>query len=220
MKHRFLTVAAALLTLLTGIGTCAARTGDFPIRAFHLDFRTEVMTLDAMKSLVDRISERGINTLVMEWEAAFPFDKHATLSNASAFTREEVTSFIDYCEGRGVEVIPLQNCFGHCEYILRHERYRALREDPKDPSQVCPLKIAEATACFSELFAEVAALHPSKYFHIGADETYLLGLCGNCRAVADREGKSRLFVDYVKAMCDIVHRLGKTPVIWADIALT
>ena len=63
MKHRFLTVAAALLTLLTGIGTCAARTGDFPIRAFHLDFRTEVMTLDAMKSLVDRISERGINTV-------------------------------------------------------------------------------------------------------------------------------------------------------------
>lgn len=120
---------------------------------------------------------------------------------------------------RGVEVIPLQNCFGHCEYILQHERYRALREDPKDPSQVCPLKIAEATACFSELFAEVASLHPSKYFHIGADETYLLGLCGNCRAVADREGKSRLFVDYVKAMCDIVHRLGKTPVIWADIIL-
>lgn len=37
--------------------------------------------------------------------------------------------------------------------------------------------------------------------------------------MADREGKSRLFVDYVKAMCDIVHRLGKTPVIWADIIL-
>lgn len=219
MKYRFLNIAAALLTLLTGIVTCAARTGDFPIRAFHLDFRTEVMTLDAMKRLVDRISEQGINTLIMEWEAAFPFDKHATLSNASAFTREEVISFVDYCSGRGVEVIPLQNCFGHCEYILQHERYRALREDPKDPSQVCPLKIAEATACFSELFAEVASLHPSKYFHIGADETYLLGLCGNCRAVADREGKSRLFVDYVKAMCDIVHRLGKTPVIWADIIL-
>lgn len=219
MRYRFSNLVAGLLMLFAGIGTCDARTGNFPIRAFHLDFRTEVMTLDAMKRFVDRISERGINTLVMEWEATFPFDKHATLSNASAFTREEVISFIDYCGGRGIEVIPLQNCFGHCEYILQHERYRALREDVKDPSQVCPLKIEEATACFSELFAEVAALHPSKYFHIGADETYLLGLCGNCRAAADREGKSRLFVDYVKAMCEIVHRLGKTPVIWADIIL-
>ena len=37
--------------------------------------------------------------------------------------------------------------------------------------------------------------------------------------MAEREGKSRLFVDYVKAMCEVVRRLGKTPVIWADIIL-
>ncbi|MFR6033300.1 MAG: hypothetical protein ACLUKN_09085 [Bacilli bacterium] len=29
----------------------------------------------------------------------------------------------------GIDVIPLQNCFGHCEYILRHDRYINLRED-------------------------------------------------------------------------------------------
>ena len=219
MKKLFLNVALVLLAVVADGRCCAARTKEFPVRAFHLDFRTEVMTLDAMRSLVDRLSARGINTLVMEWEASFPFDRHAVLSKNSAFTREEVSAFIDYCGQRGIEVIPLQNCFGHCEYILRNERYRNLRESVKDPSQVCPSKIGEAVACFSEIFAEVAALHPSDYFHIGADETYLLGECAACRAKADREGKSRLFVDYVKAMCDIVRDLGKTPMIWADIIL-
>ena len=213
MKLRSFILLLVLLSLRVG------HAEPFAVRAVHLDFRTEVMTLDAMRHLVDDLSREGVSTIVMEWEATFPFVKHATLSNASAFTEAEVRDFVAYCAARGIDVIPLQNCFGHCEYILRNERYGALREDRKDPSQVCPRRIEAATALFSEIFAEVAALHPSRYFHIGADETYLLGLCKDCRAVAEREGKSRLFVDYVKAMCEVVRRLGKTPVIWADIIL-
>lgn len=231
MKRRLFYALTAVLLLAGGVQVRATpepegvrknrNAGDSPfaVRAFHLDFRTEVMTLDAMKALAGRLAAQGVNALVMEWEATFPFDKHATLSNGNAFSRDEVREFVGWCADRGIDVIPLQNCFGHCEYILRHERYGALREDAKDPSQVCPLKIDEATAVFSELFAEVAALHPSRYFHIGADETYLLGLCPRCRETAEKQGKSRLFVDYVKAMCRIVHDMGKTPVIWADIIL-
>lgn len=192
----------------------------FEIRAFHVDFRTEVMTPEALDALAENLSQKGFNAVVMEWEATFPFDKHATLCNQNAFTRQEVENFVSRCGALGVDVIPLQNCFGHCEYILRHDRYRALREDKKEVSQVCPLRIGEATAVFSEIFAEVAALHPSKYFHIGADETYLLGHCKDCAKAAETEkGKSKLFVDYVDAMCRIVSGMGKTPVIWADIIL-
>lgn len=219
MKHRFFSLLALCSLLCAAFLPVSARTSQFPVRAFHLDFRTEVMTLEAMQTLVDRLSAQGINTLVMEWEATFPFEKHATLSNEKVFTRDQVRDFVAYCARKGMDVIPLQNCFGHSEYILRNERYRALREDAKDPSQVCPLKIEVAKAVFSEIFADVASLHPSKYFHIGADETYLLGQCKQCRAVAEKEGKSKLFVDYVRAMCDLVHDMGKTPIIWADIIL-
>ncbi len=219
MKHRLLSVLTAALLLATGAQGRESRQEPFAVRAFHLDFRTEVMTPDAMKALARELAAQGINTIVMEWEATFPFERHATLCNRNAFTRDEVRNFVSYCGERGIDVIPLQNCFGHSEYILQHARYGHLREDAKDPSQVCPLKIEEASKIFAEIFAEVAALHPSPYFHIGADETYLLGLCKQCREVAGREGKSRLFVDYVKTMCRIVHDLGKTPVMWADIIL-
>ena len=119
----------------------------------------------------------------------------------------------------GIDVIPLQQSFGHVEYILRHERYKDLREDQKDYSQVCPLEEEGNKKLFTDLFTELAATHPSKYFHIGGDETYLLGHCEKCKAKAAKEGTSKLYIDHIKMLCDIVISLGKIPVMWADIAL-
>ncbi len=187
----------------------------FDVRAFHIDMRTQVMTPEALRSVADKAAAGGLNTIIMEWEATFPFEENSTLCNSLAYSRSEVDGFISYCEGLGIDVIPLQNCFGHCEYILRHQRYAALRESWTDYSQVCPLKKELARQVFSSIFKEIASAHPSRYMHIGCDETLLLGYCRKCR----EEDVSRIFVDYVSLMCSIVKDLGKTPVIWGDMIL-
>lgn len=219
MKRKLLLFLAGLLLLAVSQTTYAATDGIFQLRAAYVDCRTEVRTMNALKEFAREAAEGGMNAIVMEWEATFPFEKNATLCNSLAYSQEEVSDFISWCGSLGLDVIPLQNCFGHSEYILRHDRYSGLREDRKDPSQVCPLKIKEATDVFRSIFSEVAELHGSKYFHIGADETYLLGQCPKCREFAEKYGKSRLFVEYVNAMCSLVREMGKTPVIWADIIL-
>lgn len=192
---------------------------DFKVKGFHLDLRSQVMTLPALKAFANELAGFKINTLVMEWEATFPYNQNATISNKYSYKPEEVKDFIAYCAGLGIDVIPIHHCFGHVEWILRHERYRHISEDRKEVSQVCPMKVDEAVPIFRSLFREVAAYHPSPYFHIGGDETYLLGSCEKCRGKVENEGKSKLFVDYVKAMCEIVTELGKIPVLWADIIL-
>ena len=192
---------------------------EFKVKGFHIDLRIQVMTPQALNKFATELAGFGINTLVMEWEATYPYEKHATISNKLAYTREEIQSFVNYCNSIGIDVIPLQQCFGHVEYILRNNRYAALREDPKAPSQVCPLKTESDSLLFSDLFADMASLHTSKYIHIGGDETYLLGHCAECSKKVAKEGKSKLFVDYMKMLCDIVVKLGKTPVMWADILL-
>ena len=197
----------------------AAEKQDFDVKAFHIDLRCEVMTMPALMSLAKDLSGMGINTIIMEWEGTFPYDRNATLSNKYAYTREEVKSFISYCSTLGIDVIPLQNCFGHVEYILRHDRYAGIKEDSKEISQVCPSKEDKCKAVFTDIFSEVAELHPSKYFFIGGDETFLLGSCKLCAAKVASEGKSKLFVDYVKVMCGIVKSMGKIPILWADILL-
>lgn len=217
---RRITLLTALAFLAFSLFAQVPESGSgFKVKAMYVDFRTQVHTVEAIKALAKQVAEKGMNTLIFEYEATFPFEKHATLKNNYAFTKDEIRDLVSYCEGLGLDVIPLQNCMGHMQYLLQHERYAALREDPKDVSQVCPLRIGEAVPIFKEIFSEVAALHPSRYFHIGCDETFLLGSCAECSAYAAKYGKSKLFVEYVKAMCEIVHEMGKTPVIWADIIL-
>ncbi len=202
------------------LNSFSADTSDqFRVKGFHIDLRIQVMTMNALRKFADELSTLGINTLVMEWEATYPYYDHATISNKLSYTREEVASFIDYCENLGIDVIPLQQCFGHVEYILRHDRYSDIREDRKDISQLCPLKVEEDSLLFASLFSDMASLHKSEYIHIGGDETYLLGHCQACAEKAAKEGKSKLFVDYMKMMCNIVISLGKKPVMWADIIL-
>lgn len=192
---------------------------EFKIKGFHLDLRIQVMTPDALKDFAKTLSGLGINTLVVEWEATYPYKKHATISNDLSYSREEVKSFINYCDNLGITVIPLQQSFGHVEYILRNSRYSQLREDDKDISQICPLESEGNLALFTDLFKDMAALHKGDYMHIGGDETYLLGHCERCSLKAEKEGKSKLFVDHMKMITQIVTDLGKKPVMWADILL-
>jgi hexosaminidase len=191
----------------------------FAVRGFHLDLRIQVMTMPALKDFALKLKQNGMNTLVMEWEGTYPFEKHPLIPNRYAYSKHEIKSFIKYCDSLGIDVIPLQQSFGHVEYILRHERYKNLREDQKDVSQVCPLETEGDKALFTDLYTELASTHTSKYIHIGGDETYLLGHDAMCKAKAEKEGKSKLYTDYIKMLCDIVIKLGKRPVLWADIAL-
>ena len=82
------------------------------------------MTMDALRSTVAEASAEGINTLLIEWEGSFPFEENAALRNKYAFSRKEISDFVVWCNSIGVDVIPMQNCFGHCEYILTVLRLR------------------------------------------------------------------------------------------------
>ncbi|WP_308990400.1 family 20 glycosylhydrolase [Mariniflexile litorale] len=224
MNHKnifkFLLLVSVMFTNTVNItAQTVASTEDFKVKGFHLDLRIQVMTPEALKKLANELSEMGINTLVMEWEGTYPYEKHAVISNEYSYTREEVKDFIAHCDGLGIKVIPLQQSLGHVEYILRNPRYSNLKEDRKDISQLCPMEAMESKALFRDLFSDLVETHTSDYIHIGGDETYLLGHCEKCQVKVKEEGKSKLFVDYMKMITELVIELGKKPVMWADIIL-
>ncbi|REE05874.1 family 20 glycosylhydrolase [Marinoscillum furvescens] len=214
-----LLVCCLAVMLSFGVYAQGSESAGFPVKGFHLDLRIQVMTPEALKSFTDQLSEMGMNTLVMEWEGTYPFEKHATISNEYSYTREEILDFVAYCENLGIDVIPLQQSLGHVEYILRNPRYSHLKEDRKDISQICPMKSAESKALFTDLFSDLVSTHDSDFIHIGGDETKLLGHCPVCAARVEEVGKSKLFVDHMKMIAEIVIDLGKKPVMWADIIL-
>jgi hexosaminidase len=216
MKYLYIWAISLLITQATKAGT---RFDNFRIKAFHIDLRIQVMKMPALMELARHLHEEGINTIIMEWEGSYPYNNQSVISNELAYTRSEVKNFIDYCSQLGIDVIPLQQTFGHVEYILRHYRYAELREDPKDFSQVCPSELTKDSVLFTNLIKDMISLHQSPYVHIGGDETFLLGHCPKCQKKVAEEGLSKLYFDYLKMICDVVVGLGKKPVLWADIAL-
>ncbi|HEY0273131.1 MAG TPA: hypothetical protein VGC22_08085, partial [Chitinophaga sp.] len=100
----------------------AAPGAGFAVRGFHIDLRVQVMKMPALKQLAKQLSDQGINTLVMEWEGSYPFSEAPDIPNRYAYTRKEITGFIAYCKSLHIDVIPLQQSFGHVEYILRNYR--------------------------------------------------------------------------------------------------
>ncbi|MGF1723057.1 family 20 glycosylhydrolase [Vibrio kyushuensis] len=198
------------------------RSTENPVVAYHVDFRIQVMPFDALKEMALEISNMGFNTLIMEWEASYPYNKHHIISNRYAYTRKQIKEFIEYSESLGLDVIPLQQNFGHAEYILMHERYAYLRADRRQLSQVDPTRLEEARELFEELFDDMFSTHNSQYVHIGGDETRLLD-CDSCLKVcgdlSEDARKSKIYVDYMKMIAEIVTERGKTPLIWADMIL-
>ena len=195
---------------------------DFPVVAYHVDLRVQVMPLNALKALAKEVSGLGFNTIIMEWEATYPYKEHSIISSRYAYTRDEVKAFIEYCDKLGLDVIPLQQNLGHAEYILMHERYAYLRADKRRLSQVDPTRIEAARELFEELYSDMLSVHKSKYVHIGGDETRILD-CDRCKKVWDEygeeKGKSKLYVEYMKMIADIVIKRGKIPLLWADMIL-
>ncbi len=220
MKNSILSLLiAAMIFLIAALSAQSVKAHDFEVKGFHIDLRVEVMTMPALKAFAAQLHGIGVNTILMEYEATFPYEKHFTISSKYAYTREEIRDFVKHCATLGIDVIPLQQTIGHTDYILRHPRYLSLAEKITDPTQVCPLKTEKCIELFDELFADMISLHTSRYFHVGGDETRLLGACPKCASKVAKQGKSKLFVDYMKEICNLVIRHGKIPIMWADIIL-
>jgi hexosaminidase len=222
MKIKILLILLLCTAFFKADAIQSGRSGNpnpFPVRGFHLDLRIQAIPMPALKKLALQLSEGGINTLIMEWEGTYPFKDEPLIPNRYAYSRAEVKSFIAYCNGIKLDVVPLQQSFGHVEYILRNAKFKDLREDQKDYSQVNPIREEAAKKLFTTLYKDLISTHNSPYIHIGGDETYLLGHGEESKKKIKAVGIGRLYGDYIKMLCDVVVSLGKKPVLWADIAL-
>jgi len=109
MKKHILVLFIALLTSISvNAQNVASRPYPFIIKGFHLDMRIQVMSMDTLKAFALKLSRDGINTLIMEWEGTYLFEKHPLIPNRYAYTKSQIVSFIKYCNSLDIDVIPLQ----------------------------------------------------------------------------------------------------------------
>lgn len=190
---------------------------DVPLRCMNYDLRQTFSKPELLINYIPTLASFKANALLVEYEDKFPFSRHPDFRHPShALSDHHLEQLLETAEQHFIEVIPLQQTFGHLEYILGRKEYQHLRESATSTGELCP-SLAQSFTLVSELVAEVAERHPrSRYVHLGCDEVYSLCECPRCRE--QYSGSRNLaFLDFVNKLIDYTCRLGKQPIIWQDV---
>ncbi len=202
---------------------------DFKNRGFYHDVtRGRIPTLDYLKKLVDRLAFYKVNQLQLYVEHSFLFEGLSEVwRDDTPLTAEEILELDRYCGERNVELIPSVASFGHLYKLLRTRTFRHLCELPDQADRpfsfvdrmahhTLDVTNPESLELVKRLIGAYMELFTSKHFNICADETFDLGK-GRSRELAEKVGVSRVYVDFVRQLCEFVVERGRIPMFWGDI---
>ena len=203
---------------------------ELPVRGVMLDIsRDRVPTMDTLKRLIDLWSELKINQVQLYTEHTFAYPAHRIVwQEASPITPEEAEELDCYCRQRAIELVPMQNSFGHMERWLKHEAYSGLAEisgsfaDPWGgirhfPTTLNPLDPGSLELLRS-LYEELLPHFTSNMINVGADEPFELGQ-GRSKEACERRGIGRVYLEFMLKIHEELSRRGKIMQFYGDIIL-
>ena len=201
---------------------------DLPVRGVMLDVsRDKVPTMATLQAIVDRLASWKVNQLQLYSEHTFAYRDHPEVhAAASPFDAREIRELDAFCRDRHVELVPNQNCLGHMNRWLSHDRYRSLAIAPDgfvdpfgitrapmtmEPTNPASLKLVR------ELLAELLPLFTSRRVHLGLDEAWelpaariddFLSWTATLRGLPELDGREMLmWGDMVSGRPDLVASL-------------
>lgn len=191
---------------------------DMKIRGVSDDIsRGQVSNLDNFKKIISHIARYKMNTYMPYIEDMLEFEKYPSIGkNRGALTKNEVKEIVEFAKQNFVEVIPIFQTLGHYENILSQDEFLKYAEFPGAAS----LNVSsDSTYYFLEdLLKEVFELFPSEYFHMGADESWDVGL-GASKKLVDETNIAVVHANHYKKVYNICKKYNKKVIMYGDILL-
>ena len=133
-----------------------------------------------------------------------------------AMTPEEGRELVEYAGKYHIMVIPEQESFGHLHHVLKFEQYSHLAETPH--GAVLAPGDAGSLPQIKEWFGELDKVFPAPYSHIGADETFELGL-GRTRDQVTQRGLGAVYLEFLSKIHQTLAPYNKRLLFWGDVAV-
>ncbi|MCK4299765.1 MAG: family 20 glycosylhydrolase, partial [Planctomycetes bacterium] len=167
--------------------------------------------------LITTLAHYKVNMLVWEWEDKFAYESHPEVGAPGAFTKKEMQEFTAFAAQHHVQLVPLVQGLGHASFILKHTKWRGLREIPDSSWEFCPLKDGSYNLLFDLWDEAIEATPGSRYLHVGCDETRDLaqGVACGCKALADEHGPDYLLDLFLKRVQEHLKEKGRTMIAWS-----
>ena len=200
-----------------------------PYSAAQIDLARQIETVETVKAYFDTAAKAGMNMIIMYLEDRIRTATYPYPSEAESYTPDQIRDMVAYADTLGLELVPVVSPIGHTERFLAFDELRPMAEmygdiegrfneagEKRGYCEACPKK-PQTQEFMDAYLAEVAALFPSKFFHIGFDEIFNMGFCEECKKVLKEQGLPILFRDTLLHYYHLMKGLGKTVMIWDDM---
>jgi hexosaminidase len=179
--------------------------------------RGPVPTVEYVKRQLRTLAAFKLNMHSFYMEHAFSSEAHPLIGpEGGSLTPAEIRELVAYARRYHVELVPEQQTFGHLHKALKLEKYNELAEVPYgdmlSPQDEGSYKL------IADWYRELSELFPSKFFHIGADETFELGQGRSAEAVK-RQGVGAVYFEHLRRVREILRPYDRRLMFWGDIAL-
>ncbi len=188
---------------------------DFPLlayRSIHLDIKHHIEKTDYYYKLMDKLSRYKVNAIIVEMEDKIKYERQPVVGSADALSISEWKKLCNYAKERNIEISPLIQGLGHSSFILKHNRYKSLRDNPKSDWAFNPLDPKTYEVQFDLYLDAIEATPHGKYLHIGGDEVHTNGR---------GSGKSALELQllWLNKVCKFAEAHNRIPIFWDDMPL-
>jgi hexosaminidase len=176
-------------------------------------------TPQRLLSLLDVIADSRFNAILVEWEDMFPWHVDERFRGPTAYTEDQVCAFADAAKKRGVELIPLVQILGHMETPLALDDYAHLREIDEYCDVINPLADGARELCEKMIDDVLELLPDTRYFHLGGDEAWSMGMHPQTKAFIAEQSKAALYLHHVQPLLERLNTRDIRPLIWHDMML-
>jgi hexosaminidase len=196
----------------------AVKITDFPelaYRAVHLDLKHHLDAGHYYYQLIDRLAQVKVNAIIVEFEDKLRYRQVPEVGASHAISIEEFAAISKYAQARHIQISPLVQGLGHASFILKHEKFKHLRDNPASDWSFDALHPGTYDLQFSLYEDAMAATPNGKYLHIGGDEVGNLGMS----ELAKKSGKKpfELQMYWLNKVCDFARQHNRIPIFWDDM---
>ena len=181
-------------------------------RPIQIDVKHHLEKKSYYYDLIDALAQLKINGIILEIEDKLKYKRRPEVASADALSIEEWRALSTYALARNISINPLVQGLGHASFILKHDKNKHLRDDPKSDWAFNPLN-PETYALQYDLYLDAMEAFPhGKYLHVGGDEVQTTGR---------GSGKSALELNliWLNKVSAFAAEQDRIPIFWDDMPL-
>ena len=181
-------------------------------RPIQVDVKHHLEKKSYYYDLIDALAQLKINGIILEIEDKLKYKRRPEVASADALSIEEWRTLSTYALARHISISPLVQGLGHASFILKHDKNKHLRDDPKSDWAFNPLN-PETYALQYDLYLDAMEAFPhGKYLHVGGDEVQTTGR---------GSGKSALELNliWLNKVSAFAEEHDRIPIFWDDMPL-